>query len=191
MNELQSQLDHFNARHAILESKLKGDKKLIKESKRLCIELKQQCRKNQESLTRLEQAMLDKQQAETYVTQMERARLRGAEVVYSRVQPEASRNPVRDMEHEDMDLDVDKEEVEEVSPRKQIKEDKCEFNLDGTKVVPALYNGMNLNGVLSMSSVEPRCREMIACHQFFELYHLHKADDLQFTQQRLVTEGSD
>ena len=80
-----------------------------------------------------------------------------------------------------MDLDLDEDEVEEVSPCKRIKEDKHEFNLDGTKVVPALYNGMNLNGVLSVSSVEPCCREMIARHQFFELYHLHKADDLQFT----------
>ena len=71
LNELRSQLDHFNASHAILESKLKGEKKLIKESKRLHIELEQQRRKNQESLARLEQAMQDKQQAETYVMQME------------------------------------------------------------------------------------------------------------------------
>ena len=37
---------------------------------------------------------------------------------------------------------------------------------------------------MSFSAVEPKCREMIAKHQLFELYHLHKADDVEFTEQR-------
>ena len=48
---------------------------------------------------------------------------------------------------------------------------------------------MNLQGLLSVLAVEPCCQEMIASNQFFELHHLHKVDDLQFTQQRIITEG--
>ena len=39
--------------------------------------------------------------------------------------------------------------------------------------------------------MEPHCKEMITNNQFFELHHLHKVDDLQFTQQCIVTEGKE
>ena len=68
-------------------------------------------------------------------------------------------------------------------PAARPREEKREFHLYGTKVIPSVYKGMDLQGLVSVSAVEPKCREMIAKHQFFELYHLHKADDVEFTQQ--------
>ena len=75
---------------------------------------------------------------------------------------------------------------------KKIKKDqKCEFNLDGSEVIPAEYDGMDVQGLLSMSAVEPKCHKMIAKNQFFELHHLHKADGLEFSQQRILTDADE
>ena len=83
-------------------------------------------------------------------------------------------------------LDME-EDMEIGNPGFAPHDEKCEFCLDGTKVVPAMYRGMDLMGLLLVSAIEPKCREMVAKNQFFELHHLHKADDLQSSQQCLVT----
>ena len=75
---------------------------------------------------------------------------------------------------------------------KRPREDpKHEFDLDGSKIVPARYERMEIEGLLTMSAVEPKCREMIAKNQFFELFHLHKVDDLDFTHQHILTDTED
>ena len=55
---------------------------------------------------------------------------------------------------------------------------QSEFQLDRTKTVPALYKGMNMDGLLNHSSMDPHAREWIALHRWCELYQLDRADDL-------------
>ena len=52
-------------------------------------------------------------------------------------------------------------------PKRPWEDPKREFDLDGLKIVPAKYDRMDIEGLLTMSAVEPKCIEMIAKDQFF------------------------
>ena len=189
--ELKGDLSRVTKRYGLLESKLKGERALKDEAKLLRLELQSERKKNKQNLKRLEQAMHNCIQAQFFASDLERAQQHQQQIF-----EDSSRDHIQGMDlgggdgrrastsHDPLDTE---EDMEIGDPGFTPHEEKHEFCLDGTKVVPAAYCGMDLTGLLSVSAVEPKCREMVAKNQFFELHHLYKADDLQFTQQRLVT----
>ena len=189
--ELKGDLSRVTKRYGLLESKLKGERALKDEAKLLQLELQSECKKNKQNLKRLEQVMHNCIQAQFFMSDQEWAQQHQQQIF-----EDSSRDHNQGMDLGDGDdcrastshdtLDTE-EDMEIGDPGFAPHEEKCEFRLDGMKVLPAVYCGMDLTGLLSVSAVEPKCREIVAKNQFFELHHLHKADDLQFTQQHLVT----
>ena len=76
-------------------------------------------------------------------------------------------------------------------PETKPQEEKSEFDLDGAKKVLAKYTKMNLDNLMGLSAVDPKCREYIAKNVFFEIKHLYKFDEVAFTQQRIAEAGGD
>ena len=74
---------------------------------------------------------------------------------------------------------------------KHPRETKNWFHLDGQKVVPAKYEQMNLDNLLNIALVEPKCREMIAQNTFFELKALQKGSDIEMVQHCIQTQDDD
>ena len=105
--------------------------------------------------------MQDKIEAQMYQTEQEWAEAEGVELVYSRNQPSRDTSM-----KEDQDNAAAEQPQEQGCPNPR-EEKKNVFHLDDTKVIPAEYHVMDLNGLLSVSVVDPRFREMIAKHQFF------------------------
>ena len=105
------------------------------------------------TLKQLEQAMQNKIQAQLYQTEREQAEAQGAKMFYSRNQPSS-----------DISMDFQQENRDTAEQQKQghgtQREEKREFHLDGTKVIPAESHGMDLSGLLSVLEVEPRCLEI-------------------------------
>ena len=110
--------------------------------------------------------------------ELEQSRDQGADLPYSHGQP--SFPPSNDVRRPQL-LD-EQQDFKAGEPAAWPIKEKHEFNLDRPKFISSVYK--KLHSLVSFSAVEPKCREMIAKHQLFELYHLHKADDVEFTEQR-------
>ena len=70
-------------------------------------------------------------------------------------------------------------------------ETKNEFHLDGQKVVLAKYEQMNLDNLLNIASVEPKCCKMITQNTFFKLKALQKGSNIEMVHQCMQTQDDD
>lgn len=77
--------------------------------------------------------------------------------------------------------------LQKASEKKKV-EQKREFEPNGVKTEPAAYNGMMANGLLNISRVDPKCREMIAKDQMVDLFALLPTESYSaVTHKRTVT----
>ena len=80
---------------------------------------------------------------------------------------------------------------EDSSLVKKPRMEKREFDIDGSKLVPAKYTEMNLEGLINIAAVDMRSREMIAKNEFFELFLLMRTDDFDHTVSRRTSGDSE
>ena len=80
---------------------------------------------------------------------------------------------------DDTDSDSDGEPS---SKRSRPDHDKCEFNSEGLKTIPADYTGMNINGLVLFNQVRPTIRKSIAKGEFFELNKMYTGTELTSTR---------
>ena len=71
---------------------------------------------------------------------------------------------------------------EPTTKRSRQDHDKCEFNTEGLKTIPAEYSGMNINGLVLFNQVRPSIRKSIAKGEFFELNKMYTGTELTSTR---------
>ena len=55
-------------------------------------------------------------------------------------------------------------------------EPKCEFSSNGIKLSPPEFESMCVDGLMNLSKIDPRCRDMIARDQMIDLFALHPSE---------------
>ena len=68
------------------------------------------------------------------------------------------------------------------SKRRKADHDKCEFDLDGLKTVPAPYKGMRIEGLVVLGEVNVSIRKSIARNEFVELTKMFTGEVIQETK---------
>ena len=83
--------------------------------------------------------------------------------------------------------DSDSDSGEPSSKRSKPDHEKCEFNPDGLKVIPATYNGMIIDDLVLFNQIRPGVIKSIAKGEFFNLNKMYTGTELTSTKVGNVT----
>ena len=81
-----------------------------------------------------------------------------------------------------------KEITKQQTSKKQKVEPKCEFSTNGIKLSPPKFDQMQVDGLLNLNNIDPKCHDAIAHDHMVDLFSLHPSESYTaVTHKRTVT----